>query len=156
MLLTENVIFAFSVKELTELVPDEESGLYDLSVGDYLLRPLAGAHDSKELQREYLPGTEYREEPSYLSALSLVLGQMISEQLGKMGLEELYETIERPLIWVLADMERTGIYADPKLLAELDREFSAQCDKEEKTVFELAGTEFNQSELAETARRGFV
>lgn len=142
-LLNGNVIYAFSVKELTALFPKEKDGIYDLSVCDYLVRPLAASHDPQELQREYLPGIGFKEDGDYLAELSKAIGFELRKKLEDKRLQKLYEEIERPLIWVLADMEQTGIYADPELLRKLDEEFIEKCREEEEKVFELAGMQFN-------------
>lgn len=142
-LLKDNVVYAFSVKELTELFPEERDGIYDLSVCDYLLRPLAGSHEPQELQREYLQGIGFKEDGEYLAELARAIGREIRKKLDEKALTKLYTEIERPLIWVLADMEKTGIYADPGLLKNLDEEFTKQCQIEEQKVYELAGMQFN-------------
>ena len=142
-LLADNVIYAFSVKELTALFPEERNGIYDLSVCDYLLRPLAGTHETQDLQRKYLSGIGFKPDGDYTAALARAVGHEIRKKIEDKQLQKLYEEIERPLIWVLADMEQTGIYADPDLLKKLDEEFIARCNEEEQTVYELAGMKFN-------------
>ena len=56
---------------------------------------------------------------------------------------ELYETIERPLIKVLAKMEQTGVKVDAKILNEMSKDFAKNLETLEKDIHELAGTEFN-------------
>ena len=55
----------------------------------------------------------------------------------------LYETIERPLIPVVAEMERTGILVDPANLAALSADFAARMVDLEAEVHRLAGQPFN-------------
>ncbi len=55
----------------------------------------------------------------------------------------IYETIERPLIPVLAAMERRGVKVDPKALAALSKDFAKRMADLEAEVFRLAGREFN-------------
>ncbi len=54
-----------------------------------------------------------------------------------------YETLERPLIGVLTDMERTGIRADAGVLKRLSRDFEKRLGDLETEIHKLAGHEFN-------------
>jgi DNA polymerase-1 len=54
-----------------------------------------------------------------------------------------YETLERPLVPVLAAMEREGILVDRAVLARLSGEFAKGADALEKQIHELAGEPFN-------------
>ena len=55
----------------------------------------------------------------------------------------LYETIERPLAQILADMERAGIKVDPKTLKEMSDEFAKRIADLEGEIHKDAGQEFN-------------
>ena len=54
-----------------------------------------------------------------------------------------YETLDRPLIPVLADMERTGIIADPKTLRAMSKDFEGRLGGLETEIHKLAGRDFN-------------
>ena len=54
-----------------------------------------------------------------------------------------YETIERPLVPVLATMERHGIKVDQKALGSLSKDFAKRMADLEAEVYRLAGHEFN-------------
>ena len=54
-----------------------------------------------------------------------------------------YETMERPLIAVLADMEFAGIKADPAVLHGLSGDFAKRLEALEKDIYKLAGETFN-------------
>ncbi len=54
-----------------------------------------------------------------------------------------YETLERPLIPVLSDMERTGIIVDAPFLKELSGDFEKRAADIAAEIHELAGHEFN-------------
>ena len=54
-----------------------------------------------------------------------------------------YETLERPLMPVLADMETDGIRVDRAKLEQLSREFAERQHALEQDVYRLAGHEFN-------------
>jgi DNA polymerase-1 len=54
-----------------------------------------------------------------------------------------YETLERPMIPVLADMEHAGIMIAPPFLAKLSNDFAASMAKLEEACTALAGEKFN-------------
>ncbi len=55
----------------------------------------------------------------------------------------LFNSIEMPLVYVLADMELTGIKVDVNYLKEMGNEIEKQIKKLSKEIYELAGCEFN-------------
>jgi DNA polymerase-1 len=63
--------------------------------------------------------------------------------LAESGLGSLYETLEVPLVPVLADMERIGIRVDPERLATLAKELDAQLDTLLREVHQHAGEAVN-------------
>jgi DNA polymerase-1 len=54
----------------------------------------------------------------------------------------IYERVDRPLIPVVAGMEREGIKVDRARLAKLSEEFATETGRLEKEIHELAGEEF--------------
>ncbi len=54
-----------------------------------------------------------------------------------------YETIERPLVPVIVEMERAGIRADAETLKDLSKDFAKRMAELEIKAYELAGEEFN-------------
>jgi DNA polymerase-1 len=54
-----------------------------------------------------------------------------------------YETIERPLVPIVAAMEREGIKVDPVALAELSRDFTRRIADLEQAIFRAVGNGFN-------------
>ena len=54
-----------------------------------------------------------------------------------------YESLERPLVMVLADMERAGITIDPDLLRRLSNDFGKKQGLLEIEIHKLAGQDFN-------------
>jgi len=71
------------------------------------------------------------------------LYEVLSEQLQKDELREIAETLEFPLIRVLAAMERAGVYIDMKMLKTFSEELTNDLRDLEKTIFEKTGEEFN-------------
>jgi DNA polymerase I len=71
------------------------------------------------------------------------LHALLKPQLVDQSMVTVYETLERPLIGVLTDMERQGIKVDSKELKRLSDDFAFRLADLEKNVHGLAGREFN-------------
>src|SRR5262249_21272091 len=68
---------------------------------------------------------------------------ILSERVNKEDLWTLYADLERPLIRVLAKMEKVGVKVDVGLLGKLSREFAARLVAIETEIFSAAGHTFN-------------
>ena len=67
----------------------------------------------------------------------------IFENLEKVGLTELYEKTEKPLMPILRKAEQHGVLIDLKKLEELSKDYHRQLEQLEKKIWKLAGEEFN-------------
>jgi DNA polymerase-1 len=108
----------------------------------YLLRPTTSKHDLANvvLRHENVtlsgaPG----EHADHLQRLAPLLRKEVEAQ----GLSKLYETIDLPLAPVLASMERHGVRVDRKALATMSATMEREIRALEKTIWKLAGSEFN-------------
>ena len=75
--------------------------------------------------------------------ITLRLWLLLKPRLAAMGKLAVYETLERPLVAVLAAMEMEGILIDPELLRRLSNDLATACAGIETHVYELAGERFN-------------
>lgn len=75
--------------------------------------------------------------------ITLKLKNILEEEIKNNGLEKLLYDIEFPLIYVLADMEYTGVNLGTEALAESSKSITAELLKIEAEVHQLAGEEFN-------------
>ena len=75
--------------------------------------------------------------------VTLRLWLLLKPRLAEMGKRAVYETLERPLVRVLAGMEMEGILIDPELLRRLSNDLATAAAEIEKEVYELAGERFN-------------
>jgi DNA polymerase-1 len=75
--------------------------------------------------------------------VTLRLHAVLKPRLAAEGKRTVYETLERPLVAVLADMEFAGIEIDPGLLRRLSNDFAQTMAKLEQQIHKLAGEEFN-------------
>ncbi|HKA62852.1 MAG TPA: DNA polymerase I [Methylomirabilota bacterium] len=115
----------------------------DTAVAAYLLNPARTNYKLEEVCAELLgqgPGTA---RPGTRARFIGDLWAMAPRALEEVGLRGLYEDIERPLIAVLAEMERHGIRVDRTRLAEFSRELEIHLDRITREIFGLAGEEFN-------------
>jgi DNA polymerase-1 len=75
--------------------------------------------------------------------VTLRLHMLLKPKLAEMGKRAVYETLERPLSLVLADMERAGITIDPEMLRRLSNDFGKIQGGLETEIHKLAGENFN-------------
>lgn len=75
--------------------------------------------------------------------VTLRLHMLLRPQLREKSKRCVYETLERPLVMVLADMERAGITIDPDMLRKLSNDFAKTQVKLEGEIHKLADGEFN-------------
>jgi DNA polymerase-1 len=84
--------------------------------------------------------TEYAAEDA---DVTLRLWQVLKARLPAEHMTRVYETLERPLIPVLARMEREGISIDRTMLARLSGEFAQEAMGLEEEIRQLAGEPLN-------------
>lgn len=75
--------------------------------------------------------------------ITLRLHRVLKPRLLDEHMVTVYETIERPLIPVLATMERAGVRVDPEALRGLSRDFTQRMAGFEDEILKLAGEDFN-------------
>ena len=75
--------------------------------------------------------------------ITLRLWTMLKPRLVAERMTNLYETVERPMVPVLARMEQRGIRVDRQILSRLSGEFSQKLGAFEAEIYELAGETFN-------------
>lgn len=75
--------------------------------------------------------------------VTLRLYNQLKPRLPREGMNTVYETMERPLAAVIADMEFTGVRVDPDFLRDLSNDFGRQILALETEIHKLAGQSFN-------------
>ncbi|MCD7716856.1 MAG: DNA polymerase I [Lachnospiraceae bacterium] len=147
-------------------VPMEHQGrLFDTAIAAYLVNPLKDSYDSQDIAKEYLdriipsraelfgkdsPAKAFAEKPdefvSFVCRLALVLKQaypVMAEKLENMGMKSLFEEIEMPLAFTLADMEREGIRVQAQELKNYGEQLVGRIGELEASIYEQAGEAFN-------------
>ena len=128
----------------------------DTSVASYLLNPSTSDHSLKAVAARHLEtGLAAREEIISTDEEALqsllceetedigLLASRLDDELGEAGLTALFSEVELPLIPILAAMERHGIMVRRETLTALSLELATLLADLEKSIFTVAGTEFN-------------
>lgn len=143
--------------------PDESIRICDLSVGAYLLNPLKDSYMRDDLARDFMQkavksykecfGKKSWDEVCPLSEfddyakenMEVYLGSYpeIMRKISEYGMDDLYESVEMPLVFVLFSMEREGVAVKREALGDYSAELSERIRLLEKEIYSLAGEEFN-------------
>jgi len=75
--------------------------------------------------------------------VALRLARVLKPRLVASSMTAVYETLERPLVGVLARMERRGISIDRQVLSRLSSDFAQTAARIEAEIRELAGEDIN-------------
>ena len=75
--------------------------------------------------------------------ITLRLWQQFKPQLHRAEVTRVYETLERPMVPVLAGMERSGIKVDRDTLSRMSNAFAQKMAELEAEIHEIAGRRFN-------------
>lgn len=145
---------------------DVKGSLFDTMIAHYLLEPdlrhgmdylaeiylnyktvhideLIGAKGKMQGSMRDVPVNLISEYACEDADITLQLYHILKPKLEKEQLADLFNTIEMPLVKVLADMEMAGVRLDVEALNELSTEFGNECFEIEKQIYSLAGMEFN-------------
>ncbi|MCD4788178.1 MAG: DNA polymerase I, partial [Desulfobacterales bacterium] len=140
--------------------------IFDTMLASYLINPSKRAHNLDQIALDFLDHKtiSYEEvagkgkKASCFSKVSLekavpyacedaditlMAYNVLMPMLKDMGLEELFEKVEMPLVPVLMKMEMTGINVDREKLMVLSKSFEHQLDQLESSIYSIAGEEFN-------------
>jgi len=116
--------------------------VHDSLLYSYLLLPTTAKHtlaDTAARHLNLLPGGAVAERADLVGRLVAQLRPEVEAQ----ELVSVYEQIERPLVPVLARMERDGIAVDTGALQEMSAAFEDEIARLARRIFDLAGVEFN-------------
>jgi DNA polymerase I len=105
---------------------------------------LIGSKGKNQISMRNVPINEITEYAAEDADITLQLKNHFELELKKEGLEELFYEIEMPLIYVLAEMEASGVKLDIAALKQSSETLTKELIRLEKEIYELAeGTEFN-------------
>lgn len=69
--------------------------------------------------------------------------EKIFEELKTLGLQDLFDNMEKPLIPVVSEMQENGIKLDKKYLENLSKKYHKSFDDIQAKIFKISGEEFN-------------
>jgi DNA polymerase-1 len=124
----------------------------DSAVASYLINPARATYRLDEICMEAfgecppaMPAADAEAPGDALGERARWLGRYwphAAAELESHALTRIYEDIERPLVEVLAVMERHGIRVDPQRLEDFAKELEKNLDNLTREIYELAGEPF--------------
>ena len=146
------------------LVPETKNCI-DTTIAAYLLNPLKNEYTYDDLARDILglmvPSKldllgklkikkAAEEKPEALELMAcyeaytcIAAKSQLLEQLEDHGMKKLYDEIEMPLVYVLADMEKEGVRAEKAELEAYGAQLTGRISELETSIYEKAGETFN-------------
>ena len=107
------------------------------------IEDLIGPKGKKQGNMRDVPLEKIAEYAAEDADVTLQLKHFFEPQLKTENVEQLFHDIEMPLIYVLAEMEATGVTLDTAALRESSEILSAQLRDIEQEIYQYAGKEFN-------------
>lgn len=139
----------FGLKRYDQAGLRGQKAFFDVELAAYLLEPERSKYALSELSQKYLQEAAPESfddekaqavwEAKAISRLYPLLGAKLEEE----KLTHLMDTIELPLVEVLAAMEQNGVYVNRAHLAEKTEEVAGRLQKIEAAIYEMAGHDFN-------------
>ena len=155
-LIKDKVLYTFDYKKniilLNKLGISLDNCNYDLMISSYLLELLDSDDMFKLLDNNDIECVKFNDllkldnKEQIIVNKSRYIFDSRDDLINKLKVEqlyELYESIEMPLIKVLADMELQGIVVDKEVLNEQASEVKKKIDELTSIIYDLAGEEFN-------------
>ncbi len=132
-------VIAHDAKALGLIAP---SLRHDTLLGAYLLDPARRGYPFAELCEERGLASDV-EDPAAADAVLLgALADLQREQIAQLGLDQVMQAIELPLVAVLREMELLGMRLNVERLAEITGRVREEIAGLETEIFTLAGEEF--------------
>lgn len=139
----------FGLKRYDQAGVRGQNDFFDIELAAYLLEPERSKYALPELSQKYLQEMapeSFADERSQavweaktISRLYPLLGAKLEEE----ELTHLMDTVELPLVEVLAAMEQNGVYVNRAHLAEKTEEVADRLQTIEQSIYEMAGHTFN-------------
>ena len=149
LLESEKQAAVFGLKRYDQAGLKAQQAFFDIELAAYLLEPERSKYALPELSQKYLqemaPESFADErsravwEAKTISRLYPLLGAKLEEE----ELTHLMDTVELPLVEVLAAMEQNGVYVNRTHLAEKTEEVADRLQTIEQSIYEMAGHTFN-------------
>jgi DNA polymerase-1 len=137
---------------------------FDTMLASYLINPSKRAHNLDQIALDFLDhktiqfkdvvgkGMKSFAEVPIESAvayacedadITLMAKKVLEREMTAIGLTELFQAVEMPLVPVLMRMERQGVAVDRDMLIELSKSFEHRLEQLEQVIYGVAGEQFN-------------
>jgi DNA polymerase-1 len=133
---------AHDIKQMVRRFEDQPSLIHDVMLYGFLISADPGRCDLASLAERYLD-REVSTDPSGQADTILSLYRKLRPELESAGLVPLYESIDLPLVRVLARMEDCGVRVDPEQLHHLSGRMEDEIARLSAEIYDLAGKTFN-------------
>ena len=161
------VLCALDIKQfLKHVALENETQVFDIGIGAYLLNPLKSTYTYDDVAKEYMDGVllPAREDllgkdslkkawedsadglmpyGCYMAYTALAARIPLEDSLKDSGMWQVYQEIELPLIFTLDSMEKYGICVKGDELKIYGKKLQVRIEELEKQIYEEAGEEFN-------------
>lgn len=139
--------------------------LFDNTIAAYLINPIKNEYPYEDIAKDYvnlmIPSRkdllekltfdeaakakpeEFLKCVCYMAYTAFASQKALEEALQAAKMEELFQTIEMPLVFTLADMEKEGIIASGTALKEYGDRLAVRIAELEQKIYGEAGEEFN-------------
>jgi DNA polymerase-1 len=97
----------------------------------------------KQITFDLVPTSQACEYAAEDANITFRLYDIFAQKLENLKLTDLFDTIEMPLFYVLAQMEENGVHLDVDLLSKLSKKNQKRIGELTNKIFKLAGTQFN-------------
>lgn len=122
--------------------------IFDTKIAAYLIDPAKSEYGLNGLIRDSL-NIDIKDEDELLKVKEVQylksIYEDLSEKIKLLNMEELFYTVEKPLIEVLSSMEGRGFKIDKVKLNELGEKFSDKIQQTKEEIYSISGEEFNIS-----------
>ena len=166
MKIGQNIKYDYEV--LTRYGVTLQGKMFDTMIAHYLIQPelhhnmdymaetllgyqtihieeLLGPKGKKQKNMRDLSPTDIYEYAAEDADITLRLKNVLEPRLKELGVEELFWSIEMPLVRVLADMELNGVCLDTEALQDTSKIFTERMKQYEQEIYKEAEEEFNIS-----------
>jgi DNA polymerase-1 len=106
---------------------------------------------AKQITMDLVPAADAAPYAAADADISLRLVAPLRKELEDRSQTKLFETMEMPLLPVLAEMERTGVSLDLPYLARLGEDFQTELNRLEEQVHSIVGRPFNLNSTQQLA-----
>ena len=155
-LLKEKKLITYDLKKTLVVLNEEIKCDFDLMIAAYLVNMEASLDISKLMNSlgenidsyEEFKKKEFADIENIITSKSRFIykyKEYFQNQIKKEQQLEIFNKIEMPLIYVLADMEKDGFKFEQSSLKEMKEEIENKINIISKEIYELSGTEFNIS-----------